>query len=83
MDSLAHLPGYSDILGEFRVVLGLSVALDYFTSILGSSNDLNFPSTWDFSVVLELSSMYMKLGTWMLEEYYSENTYVLMTASVP
>ena len=52
------------------------------TSLLDSGIDLNFPSTtpiqkmrntWDFSVVLELSSTYMELGTWMLEEYYSVN----------
>ena len=67
------------VLGEFRVVLGSSIGLNFFTSILGSSIDLNFPSTtaiqkmrhtWDFSVVLELSTTYMELGTWMLEENY-------------
>ena len=26
--------------------------------------------TWDFSVVLELSTTYMEFGTWMLEENY-------------
>ena len=26
-------------------------------------------STWEFFVVLKLSSTYMELGTWMLEEY--------------
>ena len=26
-------------------------------------------STWAFFVVLKLSSTYMELGTWMLEEY--------------
>ena len=49
-----------------------------FRVVLGSSTSLNLPSTtamkkmrvpWYFSVVLELSSTCMALGTLMLEEY--------------
>ena len=51
--------------------------LAMFTSILGSSIDLNFQSTTAiqkmrntliFFDVLELSSTFMELGIWMLEE---------------
>ena len=84
MDTLFHFVWVRFVLGEYRVVfgssfglkfftsiLGRSISLIFFTSILGSSIDLHFPSATAIqkSVKLELSSTYMDLVTWRLEEY--------------